>query len=225
MPNGLTLWLNYSVNMKEETTHQSKSTEEIIFQAAYDEFLEKGFEGARMQNIANRAGINKALLHYYYRSKERLFDAIVPHVIRQLPLSINTIIEDQMPFEKKIELIIELYISFLQKNPFIVRFVIREIMVNPEKLVNTFKKIIDNNGSNIIDKIKEMIEKEANLGKIKSIPYEHLIINIVSLCVFPFIARPMVENLILSRNKISFEEFIKNRSKVISEFIINAIKK
>lgn len=203
---------------------ENKSTEEKIFDAAFKEFMEKGFEGARMQAIADRAGINKALLHYYYRAKDKLFDAVVPQIISQLPLGINNILEKEYPFEQKIEEIVHLYVGFLKKNPLIVRFVLRELLTGPERLARIFTQVLERNDNNVIARLTELIEKEVQAGNIIPIKPEQLIINTISLCVFPFIGRFMVENIILKNAGTNFDEFIKYREKEVVAFILNAIK-
>jgi len=203
---------------------ENKSTEEKIFDAAYREFVEKGYEGARMQAIADRVGINKALLHYYYRTKDKLFDAVVPRIITQLPIGINNILEKDYPFEQKIEEIVYLYIGFLKKNPLIVRFVLRELLNGPDRLAKIFLEVIEHKDNNLIARLTELIEKEVQAGNIIPIKPEQLIINIISLCVFPFIGRFMVENIILKNAGTNFDEFMKDREKEVVDFILNAIK-
>jgi len=203
---------------------ENKSTEEKIFDAAYREFVEKGYEGARMQAIADRVGINKALLHYYYRTKDKLFDAVVPRIITQLPIGINNILEKDYPFEQKIEEIVHLYIGFLKKNPLIVRFVLRELLNGPDRLAKIFLEVLEHKDNNLIARLTELIQKEVQAGNIIPIKPEQLIINIISLCVFPFIGRFMVENIILKNAGTNFDEFMKDREKEVVDFILNAIK-
>lgn len=203
---------------------ENKSTEEKIFDAAYREFVEKGYEGARMQAIADRVRINKALLHYYYRTKDKLFDAVVPRIITQLPIGINNILEKDYPFEQKIEEIVHLYIGFLKKNPLIVRFVLRELLNGPDRLAKIFVEVLEHKDNNLIARLTELIEKEVQAGNIIPIKPEQLIINIISLCVFPFIGRFMVENIILKNVGTNFDEFMKDREKEVVDFILNAIK-
>src|SRR5208283_4719482 len=108
-----------------------KSTEEVIFDAARTVFIEKGFEGARMQEIALVAGINKALLHYYYRTKEKLFNAIFERVFSQFIPKVIEFMESDTGVLDKLSFFIETYIDVLLHNPFIPQFVINEINRNP----------------------------------------------------------------------------------------------
>jgi AcrR family transcriptional regulator len=114
-------------------------TEELIFNAAKEVFLEKGFDGARMQEIAERAGINKALLHYYYRSKDKLFDMIFAQVIKQIFKQIESVWVSDISFEDKIRHFVSNYITLIVKNPYIPRFIINTINSYPDK----FEQIIE----------------------------------------------------------------------------------
>lgn len=200
------------------------STEEKIFNAAFQEFVEKGFDGARMQSIADRAGINKALLHYYYRTKDKLFEAVVPQIIKQLPIGINSALEKEGTIEDKIKDIVHLYITFLKNNPYLLNFVLRELLSNPERLARIFKQILENENNNLIGRLAELIQQEAKAGNIIPIRPEQLITNLISLCVFPFIGRFMVENIILKNIGTSYDDFIKSRENEVVTFILKAIK-
>ena len=95
------------------------NTEEKILNAAQRVFVEKGMDGARMQEIANEAGINKALLHYYFRTKQKLFEAIFKKVFKSILPNIMEMVHSDLPIEKKLEIFIEKYIELLLKNPFV----------------------------------------------------------------------------------------------------------
>ena len=98
------------------------TTEEKILDAAQTVFTRKGMDGARMQEIANEAGINKALLHYYFRSKQKLFEAIFKQVFKQIFPDIKAFIHSEIPLEKKLGIFVEKYIDLLMKNPFLPSF-------------------------------------------------------------------------------------------------------
>ena len=98
-------------------TEKDKLTEEKIFEAATAVFIEKGMAGTRMQEIADRAGINKSLLHYYFRTKERLFTAVYEVIVRQLFQKIAPMFEKKLTLENKIRLFVSEHMSFLQQNP------------------------------------------------------------------------------------------------------------
>ncbi len=196
-------------------------TEKIILEAARQVFIRKGFDGARMQEIADEANINKALLHYYFRSKDKLFMAIFVDVIQVFISSSVKFIQDprQTVFEK-IRLFVEKYISFIQDNPYLPGFILNELNRRPDRLVGIFKS-----SGLELDYFYSQIEKEIREGKIEPVEPEHLLVNMISMCIFPFVGKPMINTIILSGSEKDFNLFIEERKKTIPEFIINSIKK
>jgi AcrR family transcriptional regulator len=202
-------------------TVQDKQTEEKIFEAATDVFEEKGLAGARMQDISDRAGINKALLHYYFRTKERLFNAVFEMVAKKMFARFSHIFEEDVSLEDKIRLFLREHISFLQKNPKLPAFIINEINQNPERirklLVNIdYKAILEN----LLEKHKNEIHKY-NIDE-KTIP--QIMTTIVSMSVFPFAARGLLE-IILNNAGYDFKKYIEERKEFAAEFVIKAMTK
>src|ERR1035438_8897932 len=115
------------------------TTEKKILDAAKIVFLEKGFDGARMQEIADKAKINKALVHYYFRSKDKLFDAIFQEAFQQFLPKVAEVMMTEKPLFEKIEFFIDTYITMLSKNPHLPGFVMHEINRNPGRIVNIIK--------------------------------------------------------------------------------------
>jgi len=207
--------------MVDELGKRHTDTEKIILEAATQVFIKKGFDGARMQEIADEANINKALLHYYFRSKDKLFMAIFVEVIQLFILtSVKLIRNPGHSVFDKIRLFVEKYISFIQENPYIPGFILNELNRRPERLVGIFKS-----SGLELDFLYNQIEKEIREGKIKPVKPEHLLINMISMCIFPFIGKPMVNKIILSGSEKDFNLFMEERKKTIPEFIINSIKK
>ena len=194
------------------------STEDKILEAAKNVFVAKGMEGARMQEIADEAGINKALLHYYFRSKERLFEAIFSEIIKFAFPKITRIAQSDEPIVTKIEQVIDAYIDLLIKHPFIPGFVMKELNRDPSGLF----KIVMKFGLNpqvIFDQIQLAIDR----GEIVQIQPRHLAANIISMCVFPFAARPLVSFVLFKDDQLALEAFYVERAEVIKKFVINAI--
>lgn len=194
-------------------------TESKILEAAKIIFIEKGLEGARMQEIADEAKINKSLLHYYYRTKEKLFSAVFQFAVSRFVPKIEEIFTSDLSLFKKIELIVEQYITMLGKNPFIPIFVLHEINRHPDRIVS----LISSAGVRP-QLLIEQINKEIQRGTIRPMSAQNLIVNIISLCVFPFAAIPIIQRLIFNNDKKAYIEFLENRKKEVSGFIINAIK-
>ncbi len=200
---------------------KEKSTEEKILSAAKNVFISKGMAGARMQDIADEAGINKALLHYYFRNKEKLFEVIFMEAAQKLFPKINSIFESDAPLFKKIEHFCEEYTTTMSENPYLPLFVLNEISRDPENFVNT---ISDKKGFPSPQKFLEQVEKEVKMGTIKKISPLHLLINMISLCIFPFVGKAMIQ-FINSLDELQFRNMMIQRKKEVSKFIIDSIKK
>lgn len=213
----LTIWLNYLVNImiKEKDT----TTETNILNAAKTIFEKKGMDGARMQEIADEAGINKALLHYYYRSKQLLFEAVFKNAFSLLAPQMNKVLNDDNSLFEKIRNFSDNYITFIIKHPYIPNFIIQELNKNPEFAI-TF--LAENNFPNI-EKFKNQIAEEVTKGTIKPIKADQLFINILSLNIFPFIAGPLIKGL-LKYSTDDYKITLENRKIEAAEFIIKAIK-
>ncbi|HLN71736.1 MAG TPA: TetR/AcrR family transcriptional regulator [Prolixibacteraceae bacterium] len=194
------------------------TTEEKILEAAKEVFVTKGMEGARMQEIADKAGINKALLHYYFRTKERLFDAILSEIIKFAFPKLTGILMSEKSIVNKIEEVVDAYVDLLIRHPFIPAFILKELNRDPSGL---FKMVVKFgfNLQGVFDQIQQAIDR----GEIKSIRPQHLVTNIVSLCVFPFAARPIVKYVIFNEDQQALEAFYAERAEVIKKFVIDAI--
>jgi len=118
-----------------------KQTEEKIFEAATEVFVEKGMDGTRMQHIADRAGINKSLLHYYYRTKDRLFEAVFEKIADQMFRKFAPVFDETLSLEEKIRFFYREHIEFLKKNPRLPSFVLNEINRNPERIRKLIRNI------------------------------------------------------------------------------------
>ena len=195
------------------------NTEGAILNAAESIFQSKGMDGARMQEIANKAGINKAMLHYYYRSKQLLFEAVFNKACSLLAPQLNKVLNDDSPIEDKIKKFTSNYISFIIKHPYLPNFIIQELNRNPEFLL----KLKENKNFPNISKFNKQVEAEVKKGIIKPIKGEQLFINIMALNIFPFIATPLIKAFANIDNK-EFKSLMNERKTEVSDFIINSIK-
>lgn len=196
-----------------------KGTELKILEAAKLEFIEKGFDGARMQKIAERAGINKALLHYYFRSKENLFKGIFREAFGEFIPKIMATFQSNLSFEEKLKGAINGYIDLFIKNPHLPVFVINEMHRNPTLI----PEIILAEGAKP-EYLMLAVGEELKKMKIKHITPVHLIVNILSMCIFPFAAAPIMTNVIFKNNKEAYQQFIQERKQVVFDFIMNSLK-
>jgi AcrR family transcriptional regulator len=200
-------------------TADKENTEEKILEAAKEVFLEKGNDGTRMQEIANKAGINKSLLHYYYRSKEKLFAAVFKFAFSQFAPNIISLIKNDDDIFTLIRKFTNAYIDLILKNPFIPMFILNEV----SKKSTEFGHMIKAAGINP-KAFRDRIQKEIDSGNIRSIDPNQLIINIIGLCIFPIIGRPIVQVILFENNKEEYNKFLESRKKEVSDFIINSIK-
>ncbi len=202
------------------TQIDKENTEKKILDAAKKVFVTKGSDGARMQEIANEAGINKSLLHYYYRSKEKLFAAVFKFAFKKFAPNLMGIFESEDDIFSKITLFIHSYIDIIAKNPFIPMFILNEVNKKDAGFVGM---VIKNSGMNI-DILEKVINTEVNNGTIKPTDTKQLIVNIIALCVFPFIGRPLIQTVVFDDSKQAYDLFLESRKKEVSTLIINSLK-
>ena len=196
------------------------TTEEKIFEAAFRVFQLKGFKGARMQEIADEAGINKAMLHYCFKNKELLFEAVFMNAFGKLAPQINEIFKSQDSIFEKIKKFTDSYISFVMNYPFLPEFIIQEMNNNPEFVTKFLKKENRPDPTKLI----HQIENEIKLGILKPINPKQLLIDIFSMTVFPFAAQALLKGMIQVSNE-EFMQLMEERKKYIYEQIITSIKK
>jgi len=195
-------------------------TENKIFNAAADVFGEKGLDGARMQEIADKAGINKALLHYYFRSKEKLFDAVFSKLAGFMFAKLFSCFDNDLPLEEKLQLFYQEHLSFLQAHPRMPAFILNEINQHPKHIAGVFNM---ERIHSLRDKLFQQIDVEISQGRLQNVDKTQLLINIVGLSVFPFAARGLIE-ILLAEDQFNFDELINQRKKELPEFVINAVK-
>jgi TetR/AcrR family transcriptional regulator len=196
------------------------TTEQRILEAAKKVFLLRGLDGARTQDIANEAGINKAMLHYYFRDKERLFETVFDSIAGKIVPDLTAIVEQDLPIVVILDRVIHRYIDFVAENPQVPLFMISELSKDPERMRNLL------NHTQNFSKMQGFgikLIQEMQAGTIKQVNPLHLIVNIIAMCIFPFLARPMVQNVL----KISDDDyalFLSQRKEQVSLFIHAALK-
>jgi len=200
------------------------STEEKILLSAKKVFYQKGLKGARMQEIADDAGVNKAMLHYYFRSKEKLFDKVFEQSVQSVtPMLMNVFLEDS-DLNAKITHFVEMMIDLFLQEPYLSNFIINELSQNPEKL---FVNVLDLEGGligKVITVINEQITVEIDKGNIKAnIRPAELIVNIMSLCLLPIMAQTVLQKT-LGISDDRMERFMEKRKQTVTEFVLDAIK-
>lgn len=194
------------------------NTEDKILEAAQTVFIQKGMDGSRMQEIADEAGINKALLHYYFRTKQKLFEAIFNKVFKQIFPNLEAFISSDLPIEEKLGTFIDKYISLLLKNPFLPAFILKEIHRDPEFLASVIKSTGVNPNA-----LFSMFEKEMDAGKIKRMDPKDLLINILAMSIFPVVTKPLMQIMFFENDKKAYNDFLVKRKETVKDFILDSI--
>ena len=206
------------VNQTVKILH-SDSTSERILAVATRVFHQKGMAGARMQDIADEAGINKALLFYYFKTKKDLFSTIFSEALGQFFPRLLSNIGSDLPLQTKIEHFCAGYIDLMLKNPHLPLFVLNEVNSDPQ----SFKEMFWKGKEALFSTFAVQVEKEYKSGRIKQISPADLFINMLSMCIFPFIAQPLWA-LSTGMDDQQFRIFMEQRKSEIPRFIIDSIK-
>lgn len=196
------------------------NTEEIILKSAITIFHKKGLAGSRMQEIADEAGINKAMLHYYFRSKQLLFEAVFKNAFMQLAPQIQQVLNSEDSLFEKIENFADKYISFIMENRFLPTFIIQELNNNPDFAKNFFSQAEFPKPTHFL----LQIEVEIRNGTILPINPKQLLIDMFSLAVFPFVGSPLLQKISNSTNE-EYDNLLLERKKHLASMLINSIKK
>ena len=200
-------------------TENDKLTEEKIFEAATEVFVEKGMDGARMQDIANQAGINKALLHYYYRTKEKLFTSVFEIIARKVFAKFAPVFDENLSLEDKIRFFFKEHIAFLQDNPRLPGFILNEVNRHPERIRKILSSI---DFESFFMKLYEQHKDEFQKYNITPATLPQIMVSMAAISVFPFAAKGILEG-ILDKVNVSFNDFLEERKEFAAEFVIKAI--
>ena len=198
------------------------NTEKIILEAAEVEFLEKGYGKAKIMAIAKRAGVSHSMLHYYFRSKQNLFRMIFQQKIQTLSQMFEGINEQHLPFTDTIRFLVECQFDFVAQNPRLPFFVVNEIISDKENL-NLVIEVVKPKISEIIGSLEKMLHEEIGKGAIRPINFLHLIMNILSMNVFTFLALPLLETIIPHFDEETRKFLLNERRDSNVQFMLNAL--
>ena len=202
-------------------------TEQRILDAAHMVFIRRGTAGARMQDIADEAGVNKALLHYYFRSKSRLADAVFQRVTSVIFLRLSETAGSDAEIEDKVRRIIAIYIEQLSKTPYVPAYVISELNQHPERTRQFFDAVRPAGAPKgpppFLLKLGKQIDARVRAGTMRPISAGQFIANIATLCIFPFAAKPMICTL-LDLDDRGFNAFIEERKTGLPEFFLSGLR-
>jgi AcrR family transcriptional regulator len=204
-----------------------RDTERRILDAARAVFVRRGTAGARMQEIAEEAGVNQALLHYYFRSKDGLAAAVFRETAGRLIPSALGVLGSDDPLDQKVERFVHLYIDTVRQNPFIPGYIIAELHHHPERLGALVSQFAGGPAPRIaqafLEPLRVQIAERVEAGTMRPIAPEQLLVNLLALCVFPFVARPLLE-AVLGMDDQAFARFLDERRAGLPAFILNALR-
>lgn len=202
------------------------ATRERILDAATSVFMEQGSAGARMQEIADTAGVNKALLHYYFRDKATLSRAVFRRAMSGIIQPVMGVLASEMPLPEKMRTTVDLYVGGLSEIPEVAGYVQAEIHFNPDLLSDFVREVLGHAPGDlrtlVLARLSDQIDAAVAAGEMRPMPAEQLVVNLLGLCVFPFAMRPLI-TLILGGDE-AFSGFIADRRRLLPEFLLQAIR-
>ncbi len=194
---------------------KEKCTEEKILEAAKNVFMKYGFYGAKMQDISNQAGINKALLHYYFRNKEKLFDQVFEGALAKYFEQMLVFSDTSLPVQERIFRYVDNVITFLSEYPQMSMFIIKEISINQEMFYEKVAHLKKGSRIHLITLLQQAMEAD----EIAQFDPVIFVMNLHSLCAYPFIAAPIFK-AIINTNGVEFEDAENLKlKKSVKEFI------
>jgi AcrR family transcriptional regulator len=199
------------------------NTEQIILEAAEAEFLEKGYGNAKTVSIAKRAGVSHSMLHYYFRKKENLFQMIFQRKIQVISQYIESILDDEHPFNETVRLIIETQFNFISENPQLPRFILNEILSSTENRTLFFEELVPK-VTTILSRIEHLLKGEVAKGAIRPITVRDFMMNLVSMNVASFLALPIFAEMLPGMDKTALNALLEERRESNVQFILNALR-
>lgn len=207
-------------------TH-SPDTEQRILDAARQVFIRRGTAGARMQEIAAEAGVNSALLHYYFRSKDRLAERVFMDAAGRLFDALAPVARAGAPLEEIVGQFVHRYIDEVRRSPFIPGYVIAELHHHPERVPKLLTRILGNEPSAVgraaLDGLRARLAEGAAAGTMRAVTPEQFLVSMAGLVVFPFVARPIL-SAVLQLDDDAFGRFLDQRRAELPGFILNALR-
>ena len=232
-------------------TKEDLQTDQIILDAARRVFQRSGLGGARMQEIANEAEISKASLHYYYRSKDKLFQNVFQQDFQKFMIPLVGILRDPaLTLEQRIRTFVGSYIQTLLDNPGMPLFIMQELSSNPDRLISLAEEKLfgstegmekktnrladmsgeglsgqtEMNKAHILETFTRQIRDGMERGNLNRVDPEQFILSLISMCVFPFVGRPMVR-MVFKKDEQEYVNFLRAREKEILEYLFRILYK
>lgn len=206
-----------------QTTETDEKTlaERKILAAAKEVFMQKGLEATSMSEIAKEAGISRTLLHYYFRTKEKLFREIFRSVVDGFMPQLGKIVRGNASVREKVEKFVDGYIDLLSSVPLSPHFIINEMYRDPEGIVALFLSVESEHGN--IAYALDLLEKHAKEKKIRDFDAQHFCLSLYSQCVFPFVLSPVLKSAIFDADPKRYAEFLERLKKNIKRTAISRL--
>lgn len=207
---------------------ENSSKEEMILEAAMDEFIAQGWSGARMQSIADRAGINKTLLHYYFRSKENLYERIVYRTMNRLFSSILVKVKEKDDFEEFLRTFIDTLIDVTAANPRLPMFIMQELSRGGKSVINILSEVLAKSDPPVTRVILQTINRAVVEGKIRDINPIQLVLTLLGSCLYFSMAEPIVMKIgAMNGFMDGFDKkaFLEERKKEIFTVLYKGLRK
>jgi len=198
-----------------ETT---EGTEERIFEAARKVFARKGRDGARMQEIADEAGINRALLHYYFRSKQGLFEAVFAHMFEQYMRSFDAVLEPGQPFSELLRRFVDHYIDYAIEHEDMIRLMMGENL-RGASILGEALAAAKHNESSLPNRIEHALRAAIHSGEIREVDPSHTLLTIVSACIHFIVMKPTVQAMNPDA-EADFSAFTEARKQHITDLLL-----
>jgi AcrR family transcriptional regulator len=197
-----------------------RETRERILDAAHAVFLRKGTASSRTQEIAAEAGVNKALVHYYFGTKAALADAIFEREMAALtPLIFGILADENRSIEQKVRDIVRVQIEFHSARPYLAGYMISEMHAEPERVAAMVAK----RGSPPRDVLRRQIQEGVKAGTLRPISAEQFIVNLMGLLIFPFALRPGL-SVLLNLDPTSWAAFMEERKRLLPDLILAGLR-
>ena len=194
--------------------------EERIIEVAKSLFMEKGYSDTSMSEIAEKVGINRPGLHYYFRTKDKMFNAVFGMIVMSVaPKFQNIILQKDLPIATRVEKVIDVYYQMLQKNPYLPLFILREMIRDINFLFNAFRSL---DVANFFEGLKTSLQEEMANGKLKQVPLRIVFFTFYSALIFPFISRNLISLEMLNENE-TFEELLVEWKPYIVKQMVNLL--
>lgn|SRR5262249_46055659 len=202
-------------------------TEQRILDAAHAVFMRRGTAGARMQDIAKEAGVNQALLHYYFRTKERLSEAVFRRAAMQLLPRVVEVLEGPADLDEKVRQIVQIELDVLSRAPSLPGYLIGELHHHPERASQLVAALTGLTPAavrpRLLGTLRRQLAEAARAGRIRPIAPEQFLVNLIALCIFPFAARHMMTAM-LGLDRQGFDAFIERRRHELAPFFLGALR-